>query len=207
MTWLEEMRDCIIRYVKHYKIQVTVGCVLAFMGVMLGAYFLTKDEAIQVTSDFVKLENIGYENESHNPLQQDQYEDVNSVVKKYYEGLTESSDFVDSYDDISVYTKLGRYEGTYIVFVKYQMNIPGIYTKAPGLETLYVYEDAKHSLCISTELNTEQQKELVEAVVVHNDVQALFTQVQEEYQEAIASDALLEEALQDLQNAYNKAEN
>jgi len=204
MTRLEEMRDCIIRYVKHYKIQVITGCAIALLGVMLATFFLTNEEEIQVTSGFVMVENIGYNHESRNPLERNCYKDVNAVVTKYYERLAENSDFVDSYDNVAVYTKLGRYEGTYIAFAKYQMSIPGVYTKVPGLETLYVYEDCERSLCISTEIQTEQQEEVVSAVVTHNDVQALLMQVQEEYQNALASDTMLEQSLNELQTAYKE---
>jgi len=204
MTRFEEIRDLIMRYVKHYRIQVIAGSVIALLGIMLALFFSTKEEAVQVTSGLVKVENTEYLIESQNPLARNKYEDVDAVVKKYYEGLAENSEFVDSYDDMIVYTKFGRYEGTYIAFVYYQMNIPGIYTKVPGLETLFVYEDYEQSLCISTEIQSEQQQEEVSAVVTHEDVQALFAQVENEFQQAVASDAMLEQALSDLQAAYKE---
>ena len=45
-------------------------------------------------------------------------------------------------------------------------------------------------------------QELVNTLASHGDVQSLMAQIQTDYENAVASDALLAEALQDLKNAY-----
>ena len=53
-----------------------------------------------------------------------------------------------------------------------------------------------------TENLDEDTKDYIQTVAEHEDVRDLFAQMEEEYQKALRSDALLREALMDLQNAY-----
>lgn len=203
MTRLEEIKDWIMRYAKYYNVQLAIGGLIVVLAVMLGIFFSTNDKEAVATSGLIVTENQGYLQEAENRLEKNRYQDVNAVIGKYYERQAETSDFVDEFDDLTIYTKRGRYEGTYLVFVTYQMSIPGIYTKAPGLETLYVYKDAEDKLCISTDVSTEQLKGLAEDLTGHKDVQALFKGVEKEYQKAVKSDAMLAEALADLNSALD----
>ena len=204
MTGLEEVKAYVMNYVKHYKAPLAIGSVFALLAVMLAVFFLTNDKDAVVTSGFVVTENTGYQSVQKNPLKESHYEDVNRVVTKYYERQAKRSEYIERYEDIVIYTKLGRYEGTYVVFVYYQMKIPEIYTTAPGLDSLYVYEDSEKELCISTDVNTDELKGLVSELVAHEDVQALLDNVKQEYQEAVESDAMLAEALEDLIAAYKQ---
>ena len=139
-----------------------------------------------------------------NPLREETMDSrLGSAVKNYYEGLAKETDFTEGYEDIRACVKDGAYKDTYVVFARYGMKIKDIYTKVPGLETLYVEEDHKSGeFRILTEHLDEDTKDYIQTVAGHEDVRELLAQMEEEYQEALASDALLKESLEDLKKAY-----
>ena len=139
-----------------------------------------------------------------NPLREETMDSrLGSTVKNYYEGLAKETDFTEGYEDIRACVKDGAYKDTYVVFARYEMKIKDIYTKVPGLETLYVRKDNRSGAYrILTEHLDEDTKEYIQTVAGHEDVKELLAQMEEEYQEALASDALLKESLEDLKKAY-----
>lgn len=128
------------------------------------------------------------------------------MAEKYYEEAAKDAKYADSYETAAVYTKLGPYENSYLVYVHYEMQIPDIYTKVPGLRTFYVEEDKNGKLIIKKEPADENVSELVGKTAMHEDVKALMQNVHVEYQNAIASDSALQEALIELRNAYESEE-
>lgn len=151
----------------------------------------------------VRIKNIGCDTKELNPLRKDEHPEINKAVAEYFEGLTEGETFVEKYDDLHVYTKVGQYRDTYIAFVEYRMKIKDIYTEVPGLVTLYVSKDEKSGKYrIDTEASKEQDEEHLQAIMDHADVQKLLRQADDEFNLAVRSDALLREALTDLKEAY-----
>ena len=98
-------------------------------------------KAQKTTSDRLYVENRGCEVMELNPLRTEEYPEITEAVREYYRQQGEEASFAESYDDIHIYTKEGRYRGTYVVFVAYDMKIKDIYTKVPGLGTVYVEDD------------------------------------------------------------------
>ena len=88
---------------------------------------------------------------------------------------------MEGYENLNVYTKLGKYQDTYVAFVRYDMKIRDVYTGVPGLGTLYVTEDEDGKCQVETQVEEDEIHDLVQAV---------------------QSDALLKEALLDLKQAY-----
>lgn len=151
----------------------------------------------------VRIKNIGCDTKELNPLRKDEHPEINKAVTEYFEGLTEGETFVEKYDGLHVYTKVGQYRGTYIVFAEYRMKIKDIYTEVPGLVTLYVLKDEKSGKYqIDTEGLEEQGGEHLQAIMDHADVQELLRRTDDEFNLALRSDALLREALTDLKEAY-----
>lgn len=151
----------------------------------------------------VRIKNIGCGIKELNPLRKDEHPEINRTVAEYFEGLTQDATFVEKYDDLHVYTKVGQYRDTYIAFAEYRMKIKDIYTEVPGLATLYVSKDEKSGQYrIDTEALTEQESEYVQVITGHTDVQEMLRQAEDEFNLAVRSDALLREALTDLKEAY-----
>lgn len=158
--------------------------------------------ASEVVSNLLQRENIGCRVMEVNPLTEASDEGLKRAVSDYYETLAGHAGFVESYNNLSIYTKLGKYKGSYIVFVRYDMKIRDIYTMVPGLGTLYLEEDEEHNWQVASKSGDEEVQEYVNEIVTHKDVRELMSGIQTDYAEAVASDAMLAEALRDLKDAY-----
>lgn len=186
--------------------------VLMVLIVVAGGFGFTKEKAQKVkvhriNSEDVRIKNIGYDTEALNPLRKDEYSGLNSAVEAYLSKEKEKEAFVEKYDDIHIYTKIGQYRDTYIVFAEYHMKIKDIYTEVPGLVTLYAVKDEKSGQYqIYTKMSEEQDTEYVRTLTGHKDVKELLCQAKEEYDRALQDDALLREALADLKNAYENSD-
>ena len=159
-------------------------------------------KAQKTDSDYVNVENAGCETMELNPLRKEEYPEITNAVREYYRQQGEETGFVESYEDVCVYTKQGLYRSTYVVFAAYNMKIRDIYTKVPGLGTLYIVENTTDEFQVSAAVEDEKVKDFIQVIAQHEDVQDLMNETQSTYQEAVRSDALLGEALTDLQNAY-----
>ena len=153
-----------------------------------------------------RMDNLGCETMELNPLHEEEDPNILKTVEDYYGEQKEKSDFIESYDNVHVYTKLGKYRGSYVAFVKYEMKIKDIYTKVPGLGTLYLIPDETgEGFKVDAEAKKNQTRDYVARISTHEDVQALLQEAGREYTEAVQSDALLQEALLDLKNAYENS--
>ena len=181
------------------------SCVVLLCAAAAVGFILTEDNAQMAASGEVVVleENEGYLDMESNPLLSDTYPELEDAVRKYYSERKEDTGFVEDYHNVQIYTKKGRYKDSYVVFVRYDMKIKDIYTEVPGLGTLYVEKNADSGeYQIDSAPEQEGIQELVNTLASHGDVQSLMAQIQTDYENAVASDALLAEALQDLKNAY-----
>lgn len=175
---------------------------------LIGAvgYVFTEEKAQNVqkiNSDKVIVRNFGNETVELNPLQEETDSEIAQAVKEHYVELGKKANFVESYDDVRVYTKKGWNQDSYIVFARYEMKIKDIYTKVPGLGTFYVTKDeTSQTYKVAAQTEDEEVKAYIKRLTAHSDVQALFNEINTEYTAALQSDALLKEALADLKNAY-----
>lgn len=208
-------RDCHGRTSRYRRITMILVCLILVLAVGVVGFKLTeaKDQkkAQKTNSKEVKketkAENKDSENPEQNPLVLEQDSEVSKAVSEYFSTLTTDKDFVESYDNTQVYTKLGKYKDTYVAFVRYDMKIKDIYTKVPGMETLYVKQNPKSgNFKVNTGIADAELKNYISLVTEHEDVQNLMSEVESSYQNAVQSDALLREALQDLKNAYENAD-
>lgn len=121
---------------------------------------------------------------------------VSDTEKSY---ISVFSEYVKSYKNISCYTKKGLDENSYIVSVYLEMKFKGVETTAPGLDFFYVRTKEDGSLYIDnlySQFNMSNQEQpldsevaaLIEAFELQTDVIALQTEVQQKYEDAVASD-------------------
>lgn len=195
---------------RYRRLTVVLVCVLLVLAVGVVGFSLTEAKtekrAQKTNSKEVKAENKNSEKQESNPLELEKYPEVTAAVKEYFAGLQVNKDFIESYDNLQVYTKLGKYKDTYVVFVTYEMKIKDIYTKVPGMETLYVDKAKKSAQYeVKPKIKESGLMDFVKQITAHEDVTKLMTEVEQNYQNALQSDALLREALQDLQNAYENS--
>ncbi|MCI5621213.1 MAG: SH3 domain-containing protein [Lachnospiraceae bacterium] len=125
------------------------------------------------------------------------------------------SQYVEKYEDITCYTKPGHEDGAYLVSVSLKMKFEGVDTLAPGLEFFYVRTNEEGNLYIDNlyssynRLNAELETDaaiqaLINSFQNNSEVLALQAEVQQEYEDAVASDPLLAEMVNTtISDAYN----
>ena len=161
-----------------------------------------KAQAVSVQNEDVQTVNEGWQEAKDNPLREETDSGITKAVRKYYEERTAQSPFAEGYENLKTYTKRGKYKDTYLAFVRYDMKIKDIYTMAPGLEILYIEPDEETGeLCVGEELPDEDTKEAAQLLASQEDAGQLMAEVQAAYDQAVASDAILAEALADLEAA------
>ena len=221
-------KDQITNWIVRYKRQTAVGCILLCL-VIVAAITLTgkkKGEAAEAEAANVVAQQEeepsgavvsavsseeGVAGVEVNVLEKDAHEDVNTIVKQYYdymsagdmEGMAtvvdEISDdernrilgsqgLVEGYQNISCYTKKGLEENSYVVFVYYELKFQQIDTAAPGLSPLYVYTNEEGNLCIMKKEASDELTAYVGQIAEGEDVKALRTEVKEKYEAAKAAD-------------------
>ena len=158
-----------------------------------------KAQAVSVQSEDVQTENKGWQEAESNPLREETDSEITEAVRRYYEERTAQSPFAEGYENLKTYTKRGKYKDTYLAFVRYDMKIKDIYTMAPGLEILYIEPDEETGeLCVEEELPDEGTRDAAQLLASQEDAGQLMAEVQAAYDQAVASDAILAEALADL---------
>ena len=174
----------------------------------IAGFGLTREKAQEVQRINAKsdrVENIGSRTKSLNPLREEAYPGLSEIVRDYYASAGKENSFAESYDDIRVYTKVGQYTGSYVAFVRYDMKIKDIYTKVPGLGTLYIERDrTSGEYEIKSGPGGKELTEYVSFLSTHDDVRELLEETNTAYETAVDSDALLRESLLDLKKAYEE---
>lgn len=154
-------------------------------------------------------------------LQENAYEEVNSLVAAYFTAqaagdrdtiaslksdtteeelvkIEKKSAYIEGFENIAVYTKLGNVENSYIAFVYYDINFAGVDTLAPGLTTLYICPNAEGALHIYDGDLDADTSERIKAAAAESDVVDLFNRVEVAYNEAVEADAALKTFMDEL---------
>ena len=182
---------------------------LLFLVTGAAGYGFTREEAQKVqkiSSPKVQAIYLECESEEANPLLEDTIPDINEAVRKYFNETQVKAGYVEAYHNLHVYTKMAKESDTYVEFVTYDMKIRGIYTEVPGLMTFYIERNEGQIQLAEKPENHELQK-YIARLTGHRDVQKLFQTVNNAYNQALQSDALLRETVNELKNAYDISEN
>lgn len=93
--------------------------------------------------------------------------------------------YVERYDNITCYTKVGPIANSYIVFARYDVKMRDWDTTAPSLQTLFVCTDNEGDLYIYTGDFDANVANYIASIVSQADVYDLWQRVQTEYQEVM----------------------
>lgn len=197
----EKVKEVCLWYWENRRAHVILGAMILLIAGMMTSFFLTYEEEPQIVSAPVIAANEGYGDMEQNPLCESTNGEINQAVEKYYTRLLENADYVEAYENMKIYMKKGIYEDTYIVYVRYNMKIKGIDTSVPGLGTLYVEKTEKGKIKVESQVDDVQIQKVIALITEHEDVRTLFGEVESAYAEAVRSDAVLAEVLNNLQNA------
>lgn len=157
---------------------------------------------------------------SDEPLAENAYVSVNELMQSFYTALADGdidtvkslkdentdreiityekkSEFIESYDNVTCYTKPGIEENSYFVYVTYDVKFKDVATEAPGLEAFYVYSSEDGSLRIDGDTE-ENIKAAFKLVTSQDDVVDLYNKINVSYSEATASDEALNQFMEEL---------
>mgnify|MGYP006072010607 FL=1 len=162
-----------------------------------------------------------------NALEENAYPEVNTLIESFYDAwgqknvdamreLTDNfsstdeakvvnATYIESYDNIQVYTKKGLDDNSYVVFATYDLKFQGIDTPAPGLSELYVMKDESNNWLIHNDESDQEVQECIEKTRQEDDVQELISQVEENYNQTVESNEELKSYLEQLGEETNTA--
>ena len=220
----------LIQMCKENKKMVVI--IAAFLVVLVGAFLMIdfsekKEEAVAQA----EIENITKEEGFVVPeeaLEKDAYPEVNNLVKQYYQALVagdidtvksiknytdaeeelkiaKKSEFIEGYPVITVYTKKGPEEGSYVAYVQYEVKFVNQTDTAPGLNTLYICTGEDGKLYINANELEEDVVEYLKTISVQNDVVDLFNTVQVAFNDIKTQNEELSVFLDELPNLLAEA--
>jgi len=202
----------------HKKVYIALAAVIAVivLAVVLIAGAVSGDkkqeaEGSQTVTEEAQAVAAEEVVEEENPLEVDAYEEINRLMLVYFHGIStgdipmveetvdvlteeeikaieKKKDYIESYNDITCYTKKGMEEDTFVVFASYEMKIYNIETPAPGIMALYVEKGSDGEYRIFNGEAPEEMKNYVLELATEEDVAAVIADVDSRYQQLIEED-------------------
>ncbi len=117
---------------------------------------------------------------------------VDELTEEEKESIRKRAALIESFENITSYTKRGPEEDSYIVFICYDMKLVDVETGAPDILCLYMPMGPDGRYIHNSDVD-ESMKEYVAKLEQDPDVQALFDDVKTRYQAAQESDRMLAE--------------
>ena len=108
------------------------------------------------------------------------------------EELKKKAEFITAYDNITVYTKEGLDEGSYVAFVVTNVTIAGVNSTPYDILTLYIINGARGYLINNGQL-PEDTEAYIEKIKGDEDIQKIYRSVEKQNSELREKDASLRE--------------
>lgn len=208
----------------YYRVMIPSLLCIALIVVIIFILLQKKEDAANAVADneVEQVETVVTDYEVPVvPLEENAYDALNQFVTIYYTAMADGdtlmydalrdetdevelismemkSKYIDSYQNISCYTKPGPLENTYVAFVYFDVKFTGVETLAPGLNTMYICTDEEGSLYVGAEADDEKVTAYIEEIVKQDDVTDLFNKVQVNYTEIVDSSDELKQFLDEL---------
>ncbi len=151
-------------------------------------------------------------------MEENAYSDVNALVETYfnaiasgdsqtlssiYVGLDDTellkavvtADYIEGYENVTVYTKPGPVSGSYIVYAYNEVKLYDYEKAIPGLESLYICTADDGTLYINGDVADENVLNYIKNISLQGDVIDLNNKVASNYNEMVNSDEKLAELL------------
>ena len=114
---------------------------------------------------------------------------------------------VESYNNLSTYSKKGLEDGTYVVFAYFDGKVVNIDTLVPSLSTLYLKPGDTGELMVYSGKDSDSLvSDYIKSISSDADVQALVKDVRQQYDAAIASNDTLRQYLENGQTTNTAKE-
>ncbi len=190
-------------------------CVLGYVLIdkPSGGSELTQEDKEAVLEEDVSLDE---EHDTIVPYEKNADEELNTFIKEYLDALVacdhvalqdmvtdasefrtadllkKKAEFITDYDNITVYTKVGLDEGSYIAFVVSNITLTGVNSSPYDITTLYIINGARGYLINNSTLSLDTQ-EYIEKVKGDKDIQKIYRSVEEENNKLKEKDKSLQE--------------
>jgi len=161
-------------------------------------------------------------------LELDAYPAVNELMKRYYDAVTVGdrnavmeltditddksliymemrSNFIEGYNDLKCYTKVGPIENSYVVYVAYNVKFIGIERQVPGVSPFLIYPDEAGNLYIHEGEVSDEVNAYLEQISSQDDVVDLMNAVQVEFNDTILQDEGLSNFLAEMKEELQVA--
>ena len=187
-----------------------------------------KTEQKKDSTDSDEAEKDDADKEDENALEKNAYPEVNAVIESFYSAWGEkdiskmkeltdnfnatdetkvtNATYIESYENVTVYTKKGLDEDSYVVFAAYDLKFKDIATPAPGLSELYVYKNEAGKYVIQNDDTNAEVQECIEKTRQEKDVTGLIAEIEEKLNAAMASDDTLKKFEEELGEKVNTAQ-
>jgi len=116
-----------------------------------------------------------------------------------------SADYIDSFDNIKVYSKEGPESGSYVVYVYYEEKFTGYDTGVPGLASYYVRSNDEGSLYLYFGEMDDSITEYIAELNLQDDYIDLSNEVSVAFNTMVENDPDLETFLTDLSETLTQA--
>ena len=150
-------------------------------------------------------------------LEQNAYPEVNNLMSKYFEAyasgdvsilsgglyrtmseidtvtVEERARYIDSIDNLTVYTKPGPVAGSFVVYAYTDVKYIGCEDYLPGIVSFYVCRADNGQYYINADDTTQSVMDYIKAVSLQDDVVELYNRVNVEYKEKTESDPMFAE--------------
>lgn len=203
-----------------------VTCILAIIIVLILIFLLSqcnKDKTDENTGSTEIIKQNGEEptqDPSYYELKKDEIPTLNELIRTYFtamencdveqytnvvtgdemtqEKLEKKGEFIESYQNITCYTKPGMTEGTYIAYVYYEVKFYNIDTLAPALSQLYVCSNEDGTMYINAGPLDAELSAYINTMSSAEDVLALNAETEEKLETAVNSNEKLTLLIQKL---------
>lgn len=154
-------------------------------------------------------------------LEENAYPEVNTLVSNYYKAMAEGdvdavvsmneyveekeklriremSKYTEDYPELTVYTKKGPVEGSYLAYIYSKMKFTEYDQLVPGLQAFYICTDENGDCYINGGEDNSVVVQYIKDVSLQEDVVDLYNRINVEYNEMVETDAELGAYLYDL---------
>jgi len=159
-------------------------------------------------------------------LEQGTHPEVEALMEKYYNALAdgdmdtissinnyldetaklrleETAKYISEYESITVYTKNGLSEGTFLAYVYSEVKFDDYEKSVPGMQAYYICTDDSGNLYINDGEESDNVRNYIREVSLQDDVVDLNNKVAVAYNDMLAADEKLSVFLADLTEAID----
>lgn len=119
---------------------------------------------------------------------------------RFAEEFEQQKQYIDGYQNVSCYTTPGLKEGSYAVYVYYEIRYAGVETPAPSLVQIYAVRCDDGQYRIYDQAFTPEMDDFLEQLSANEDVRLLISQVDQMTEEAMEADPALRERIEYMKN-------